>query len=180
MCIQRYKCMRSTYCLVLTALKSPPYAMRASRGICLPITLLPLVCILVPACSRGVQYSVLDRTGPVHFGPVLSPGLSVIRSSVWTAGPNWLVFFLGGHVGTVVTNDTIRPCQISAHPTSTGCLPMPSKTGGTSQPCHFSVFPEFDFLSRLTALAHSPYYNGGCRGQSLVCPNMTYTLSKDG
>ena len=43
-------------------------------------------------------------------------------------------------------NDTIRPCQISAHPTSTGCLPLPSKTGGTvvpdgtSQPCHFSGF----------------------------------------
>ena len=39
---------------------------------------------------RGVQYSVLDRrtrldrTGPSHFGPVLGPGLSVIRSLVWS------------------------------------------------------------------------------------------------
>jgi len=92
---------------------------------------------------RGVQYSILDRTGPFRSGPRSWP----FRYSVFGPVPvDRTGFFLGGHVGTVVPNDTVRPCQISAHPTSTGCLPMPNKIGGTvvpddtSQPCHVSAF----------------------------------------
>ena len=71
--------------------------------------------------DRAIRYSVPNRIGPAHFGPIFGPGLFVSRSSVRSrAGPvdrKWVVlFFYFGRApgGTVVPNDKGRPCQFSA------------------------------------------------------------------